>query len=330
MSSKTHHFRIGLFVLVGALLFIGALFAMGLKSYFGKRDVFETSVTGKVDNLSVGALVKLRGVTIGKVSFIDFVGAEYPEYKEQYVIIQFEVPKGSVWSGETGGIQETLNVEAEHGLRARVQGQGFLGANIVALEYVDTNLYPIEPIPWTPKHYYIPSAPSQFNRVITSLEKSLYHAENLDLTNLLAKANVLIDSFNQLARNVNHVDFNTLGTNVDTLLVELRETNHGLQRTLDGAQKTLADAQNAINGADIPAISRDTVALETKLTSTAMELRHTIASVDTGELNSSLANVRAATDELIALLHTLEQRPSSVLFSKPPEPVSELEKPPKK
>ena len=88
MSAKTHHFRIGLFVLAGGLLLIGALFALGLKSYFGKRHLFETYVTGKVENLSVGALVTLRGVTIGKVSSIEFIGAEYPEYQEQYVLIQ--------------------------------------------------------------------------------------------------------------------------------------------------------------------------------------------------------------------------------------------------
>src|SRR4030095_6822240 len=97
MSVKLHHLRIGLFVLAGALLLIGALFAVGLQAYFGKRDLFETYVTGKVENLSVGALVKLRGLTIGKVSSIEFIGKEYPEYKEQYVLIRFEVPKGTAW-----------------------------------------------------------------------------------------------------------------------------------------------------------------------------------------------------------------------------------------
>src|SRR5260221_8183150 len=120
MSAKMHNFRIGLFVLTGAALFIGALFAMGLKAYFGGRDVFETFVTGKVENLSVGALVKLRGVTIGKVSSIEFIGKEYPEYKEQYVLIQFEVPKGTVWRAETVDIQQTLDREVARGLRARV------------------------------------------------------------------------------------------------------------------------------------------------------------------------------------------------------------------
>ena len=78
MSVKTHHFRIGLFVLAGGLLLIGALFALGLKSYFGKRHLFETYVMGKVENLSVGALVTLRGVTIGKVSSIEFIGDNMP------------------------------------------------------------------------------------------------------------------------------------------------------------------------------------------------------------------------------------------------------------
>jgi len=323
MSVKTHHFRIGLFVLTGALLLIGALFAVGLKAYFGKHDVFETYVTGKVENLAVGALVKLRGVTIGKVSAIAFIGTQYAEYKEQYVVIQFEVPKGTVWSSATANIQQTLDIEVAQGLRARVQAQGFVGASILVLEYVDPKLYPVEAVPWTPKHYYIPSAPNQLNQLLASLEKSLGRVGDLDFAGLLDRAKSLIDAANRLAENVNQIDFGHLGTNAASLLVEFRETARVLQRTID-------DAQKAINGADLPAVSRNTVELEAKLSSAAVELRRVLAGVDTGELNSSLANVRAATEELILLLHHVEQRPSSVLFSKPPKPLSELEKPPKK
>jgi len=323
MSVKTHHFRIGLFVLTGALLLVVALLAMGLKTYLGKSDVFETVVTGKVENLSVGALVTLRGVTIGKVSSIEFIGTEYPDYKQQFVLIQFRVPSGTVWSAETDQIQQLLDTEAAHGLRTRVQGQGVLGASILALEYVDPKLYPVEPIPWTPRHYYIPSAPSQLNRLISSMEVNLSRLEDVDLSEVLNRAKTLIDTANRLAENVNQIDFKQIGTNAGSLIAELRETNHGLQQTL-------ADAQTAINGADLPAISRDTAALEAKLSDAAVELRHVLANVDTGELNDSLANVRAATDELVVLLHDLQQRPSSVLFSKPPKPLPELEKPSRK
>ena len=323
MSTKTHNFRIGLFVLTGAALLIAALFAIGLKAYFGRRYVFETYVTGKVENLSVGALVKLRGVTIGKVSSIDFVGKVYPNYKEQYVLIEFEIPEGTVWSTTTNDLQQLIDIEVAHGLRARVQGQGFLGANFIALEYVDPEVYPVEPIPLVPKHYYIPSAPSQLNRVLASLEKTLRNTQNLDFADLLDRANKLIDAANRLAGNVNQIDFQQLGTNAVSLIVEFRQTTRGLQ-------ETLADAQKAINGADLPGVSHDTSALVAKLSSAAMELRRVLASLDTGELNSSLANVRMATDDLIVLIHNLQQRPSSVLFSRSPNPLSEVEKPPKK
>lgn len=322
MSVKAHNFRIGVFVLAGVALFVAALFAVGLKAYFGKSDRFETYVTGKVENLSVGALVKLRGVTIGKVSSIEFAGTEYPDFNEQYVIIQFEIPRGTVWGAETKDIQKRLDLEAARGLRARVEAQGFVGANILALEYVDPEVYPLEQIPWTPKHYYIPSAPSQFNRVMASLEKSLRHAENLDFAGLEQRADKLLEAANRLAGNVNQIDFKELGTNAVSLIVDFRETTHGLQRTL-------ADAQSAINGADLPGVSRDTTALLAKLSSAATELRHLLSSVDTGELNGSLANVRAASDELIVLIRELQQRPSSVLFSRSPRPLTELQKPPK-
>jgi hypothetical protein len=330
MSTRTHNFRIGLFVVLGACLFVGALFAMGLKGFFGKKDIYETYVSGKVENLSVGALVKLRGVTIGKVSSIDFVGTEYPEYREQSVAVCFEVPKNFRWAEETNDIQGMLDAEAVKGLRARVQGQGFLGANIIALEYVDPKLYPVERVPWKPKHYYIPSAPSQFNRVFSSLEKSLRHVEDLDLADVFERLQKLITVADRLVAHVNEVDFSKLGTNANLLIAEARETNRGLQRTLADAQGAIKDARGAINGADLPGIRRDTAELEAKLSDAVAELKRLLASVDTDELNGSLANVRKATDEVIDLLHKLDQQPSSVLFSKPPKPVKELEEPPKK
>jgi phospholipid/cholesterol/gamma-HCH transport system substrate-binding protein len=323
VSVKMHNFRIGLFVLTGAALFVAALFAVGLKAYFGKYDIFETYVPGKVENLSVGALVKLRGVTIGKVSAIEFIGTEYPRYDQQSVLIQFEVPRGTVWSAETNHVQQLLDAEAAQGLRARVQAQGFIGASILALQYVDPKLYPVEPVPWTPKHYYIPSAPSQFNRVMASLEKSLHHAENLDFADLLDRANKLIDAANRLAGNANQIDFKQLGTNAVSLIADFRETARGLQRTL-------ADAQGAINGADLPGVSRDATALLAKLSSAVTVLRGLLAGVNMGDLNSSLANVRAATDELVGLIQELEQRPSSVLFSKSPDPVPQMNEPPRR
>ncbi|MGO8708256.1 MAG: MlaD family protein [Terracidiphilus sp.] len=327
---RTHYFRIGSFVLIGALLLIGGLLTLGLRSYLGPREIFETAATGKVEDLSVGALVKLRGVTIGKVSSIDFAGIEYPEVGDQYVIIRFAVPKGRIWRGDENDMQQMLDREAALGLRARVQSQGLIGSSMLVLEYLDPETHPIAPIPFKPKHYYVPSAPGQVSQLLASLEESLRHIENLDLAKTLDHANTMIDSATHVARNIDRIDFKGLGTNAVDLVVEVRESNRGLQRTLIKAQSAITDAQKAINGAEIPALSRNTVALEDRLCSAAIEFRHVLASLDTEDLNGSLANIRNATDELIVLLQRVEQRPSSVLFSKPPQPVSGMEKPPRK
>jgi ABC-type transporter Mla subunit MlaD len=336
VTHNTHYFRIGLFVLTGFLLLAGALLAVGILSYFGKSEIFETCLPGKVENLSVGAPVKLRGVTIGQVSTIEFAGTEYPGYKEESVLVHFEVPKDFRWSKETN-LQAMLDTEIGQGLRARVEAQGFIGASFLALEYVDPVLYPVDPIPWKPKHYYIPSAPSQFNRVLTSMEHTLRRIEDLDTADLLLRVQKLIDTANQLLANVNQINFNQLGTNASSLISDFRQTSQDLQHVLADAQGAirnaedlLKDARTAINGADLPTVSKDTAALEAKLSGAVADLRRVLSSVNVTELNDSLTNVRSATDELTVLLRNLREQPSSVLFSKPPKPTPLLETPPKK
>jgi hypothetical protein len=323
MSPRANHFKIGIFVLIGFGLLVGALLALGIGSIFERGDVFETYIDGGVENLSVGALVKLRGVTIGKVTAINFIGKEQPQYKGQSVVILFNVPRSAGVVTATDNIQQMLDVEVARGLRARVEGQGFLGPSLVLLEYVDPKLYPVVPVPWTPKHYYIPSAPSLFAHAFAALEKTLARTEDLDLSQLLERTQKLIESANRVVENINRIDFDRLGTNANAFVAELRETNRGLQRTL-------ADAQDAIKGADLPTVSRNAQALEARLSGAAVELRRALAGVDTAELNASLINIRSATEDLALLLHNLEQRPSSVLFSKPPKPASGVEEPPRK
>jgi ABC-type transporter Mla subunit MlaD len=323
MSEQANHFKIGIFVLAGFALFVCALFALGIGSFFAEGDVFETYIDGGVENLSEGALVKLRGVTIGKVTAIRFIGAEQPQYKGRSVVILFKVPRSAGVFARGEDVQKMLDAEVARGLRARVEPQGFLGPSLVLLEYVDPKLYPVKPVPWKPKHYYIPSAPTQFAHAFDALERTLLRTQDIDVSELFNRTKQLIEKASAVVDNINRIDFNSLGTNANALVAELRDTNRGLQRTL-------ADAQDAIKGADVPTLSREAQALEARLSSAAVELRRVLNSVDTGELNSSLANIRAATDELAVLLHTLEQRPSAVLFSKPPRPAGSAEEPPKR
>ncbi|MDB6065077.1 MAG: hypothetical protein JWR26_1285 [Pedosphaera sp.] len=323
MSRRPNDFKIGLFVLIGLGLLVAGLFAFGARSYFVERRVFETYVPGAVQGLSVGSAVKLRGVPIGKVTYIGFIWNEYPEYGTEYVLIRFEVPKDTSLLPPTADMQAVLNREIARGMRARVEGQGITGTSILALEYLDPESNPPLQVPWKPKHFYIPSAPSQFTELLSSVEKTLKKLEKLDLNLTLMQAGKVLVSADHLLTNVDQIDFNKLGKSANALVAELRDSNKRLQ-------STLAEAQAAIKGTDLPAVGSKTQALEARLDNVAVELQQVLANLDSGNLNETLANAREATEQLKILLGGLKQQPSSILFSKPPPPARSVETPSRK
>ena len=79
MSAKTNYFKIGLFVLIGGVVFVLALIAFGLRGYFEENTLYETYIDTDVEGLSIGSPVNFRGVNVGKVTWIGFPWARYPK-----------------------------------------------------------------------------------------------------------------------------------------------------------------------------------------------------------------------------------------------------------
>jgi hypothetical protein len=323
MSARPNNFKIGLFVLIGLGILIAGLFAFGARSYFQKQRFFETYVPGAVHGLSVGSPVTLRGVTIGKVTYVGFIWNEYPEIRDRYVLIEWEVPEVTSLLPVTTNIQAVLDVEIAHGLRARVQSQGITPASDLALDYWDMEQNPPLKFPWTPKHYYVPSAPGQFTEILASIERITKSLEKVDFPDAVARLDKVLGSADQFITNADRVDFDRLGTNANALVAELRDTNLRLQATL-------AEAQGAVKGIDLPAMGRNTQALEARLSEVAGELQRVLGSLDSNDLSETLANARTATKQLNALLSELKQQPSSLLFSEPPPPAQSVITPPRK
>src|SRR5262245_263258 len=91
MSTKTNNLKIGVFVLIGLVLLLGSLFALGVRSQLEPKSDFETYVTEDVEGLSVGSPVKLRGVPVGQVTRINFTWNDYPDGGKGYVVVEFEI-----------------------------------------------------------------------------------------------------------------------------------------------------------------------------------------------------------------------------------------------
>jgi phospholipid/cholesterol/gamma-HCH transport system substrate-binding protein len=77
MSNGAHHFKLGLFVVIAGILLFASLVTLGAGSFLEKKTLVETFFDEAVSGLDVGAPIKYRGVTIGRVNSIGFARAKY-------------------------------------------------------------------------------------------------------------------------------------------------------------------------------------------------------------------------------------------------------------
>ena len=82
MSERANAFRLGLFVIVSTALLVGGLTFLGAWSFTRNTVRIETYFEDSIEGLEVGAPVKHRGVTVGRVSQIGFVYQRYDTGRE--------------------------------------------------------------------------------------------------------------------------------------------------------------------------------------------------------------------------------------------------------
>jgi phospholipid/cholesterol/gamma-HCH transport system substrate-binding protein len=255
MSTPTNNFKLGLFTLCGLVILIVGILAFGARNYFEPTSMYETYIEGDVAGLAVGSAVELRGVRVGKVTHINFSWSEYQETQPDYVVVEFEIRDDVTPLPPGKARSEMLQTAISHGLRARLKSQGITGTSFLSLENVNPDENPPAQVPWTPKHIYIPAAPSQFGELLTSLEKSLHNVEHLDFSNINQLVQGDLKSAGQVLDKVNQVNFGGLGTNANSLLTESRATVVQLQPALanidfNALNQTLANAQRTIRDMD--------------------------------------------------------------------------------
>lgn len=318
MSRPTNNFKLGIFTLVGLAFLVVALFAFGLRSYLQPTSAYETYIPGDVTGLSVGSPVELRGVTVGKVTGIDFSWIEYELSYPSYIVVHFQMRDNITPRTANVSTNSLLEDAIQRGLRARVKSKGITGTCVLSIEYVDPVENPPAQVPWTPKSTYIPSAPSEFGELISSVQKVLHNVQNLDFTTLNKLLDGDLKSAGNLLDKAGEIDFGALGTNANVLLVDLRGSNAKLKTLLQ-------DADDTVNKAQLQKVSADLDTLINQLQDTVTRLEPGLANIDFDALSQTLRSLHRTIDNLNATLSDLKQYPSGFLFGTPPPPVKNVE-----
>ncbi len=304
MNQEAKYFRIGLFVLVGIFILAASLILFGGGKIFQPKLNFETYVKGSVQGIDVGSPVKFRGVSIGKVSDVTFVFNEYPNEQESglynYVCLLMEVTKPVFPDMFSGDIHKQIDEAVEKGLRVRIEPQGITGMNYLEIDYVDPKLFPVLVVDWTPRNYYIPSAPGQ-------------------LTSIL-------DSVNKIMRDVGEFQLEEIGKQTVSLLQGLNkavaEANLGEVST--DTRKLIQELEKMVQQAKIEELSESTRKALNELTSAVSDLKIILANIEpatrlnSDDINAALANFRIISDNLRVLSGDAKKYPSRLFFGSPP------------
>ncbi|MBQ5794735.1 MAG: MCE family protein [Kiritimatiellae bacterium] len=213
---------------IGFAVFAGVLAIVGTLIYFGgigadDHILIETYCDKSVSGLSVGSPVNFRGVKVGEVKEISFVGAKYPEViGDLRIYVLMAVERRTLQVEDETKIAGILDDLVEKGLRVTVSASGITG-----LSHIECNIHASAPPPmeisWSPRYCYIPSTVSLL--------------ENFS------------DSATRVMSQLNRMDFKAAWSNVNSSISSLAAVSEGVARLIEGRRPDIDRIVENINEA---------------------------------------------------------------------------------
>lgn len=250
MANQANYAKVGFAVVAGTAVIVMMLAYLG--GALGKHDVIyaETYSDTPVSGLAVGSDVNLRGVKVGEVSEISFVGSEYDDAKGDdipkiYILMAFTTRKMRMSSDEDP--EDHLRELVKRGLHATVTASGITGISKIELNFpregaeIETRA-----ISWRPRHVSIPPAPSMLESFADAAAKVMNQLNRMDFAaawsnlasvaesaaNVAANADDLVENgksgIESIVRNMEEAT-----TRVRELATDLRENPSLLLRAND-------------------------------------------------------------------------------------------------
>lgn len=323
------YLRVGLLVVAGAALAIGAVVFLTADRIGPTGTTYETYLRESVQGLDVGAPVRYRGVQIGRVAEIALVSAVYPRMRSQpfgaafqLVMVRFAVDTARI--GDVPTVEEAVRL----GLRARIAAQGITGVYYIELDFVSPTRFPVTELPWEPLQIVIPSIPSTVAQVQSAAEQLLEQLQASDVAGLVASvAGLIADLRGQLGPDGSaSVALREAALLLGTLreaatAADLPGTTAALRGATTEAQRVLASPQlrsTLTNAAAAAAELRVAAARLPGAIDGGVRAARTGSADLQAELVPLLRDLRATVANLRDTTEALRRSPSQTLLGAPP------------
>ena len=236
MASDNHasYTRIGLTVVIGVAAIVGSLIYLGGMRGRDSEILVETYYDKPVAGLSVGSVVNFRGVKIGEVREISFVGNKYvvegQDSSRIYILIALDgrtLAAADVDEAEfVARIQRDVTAR---GLRVSVVSSGITGLSRMECDFYNPeNLDPVPPLTWTPRNAYIPAKISLFDNLAVAATKVMNQINRMDLNAAWSNINASVEAL-AAATDCARTMIQTRQGDVDRILDDVSETATSLK-----------------------------------------------------------------------------------------------------
>lgn len=286
MAKKTANFMLGLFVILGFFLGVSAIIWVGATSFFQTGQTYITYFDESVQGLQSDSNVKYRGVDVGRVEKIRVA----PDNKLIGVAIKVN-------------LRDNLAANTV----AQLKAAGITGIMFIELDRRKPDEPDLSPKLNFPSEYpVIPTRPSELQRILSKIDVVMAKMEQIDtqgISDQLKFTGKAVEDFFQ-------------GKEMQKILVKLGAAAANLDDLTRRMDKIIAGGTVE----DVLTESRETLKVMRTLLAGVKEELHAMKLPEIGrETETTIANLRRASEELDKFLERIADRPPDLLFGKPPK-----------
>ena len=308
------------FILICMLFIVFGLFDF-VNTKIPVYSQFQESVQG----LESGALVKYRGVPIGKVTDITL------STSNNLIRVDMEINLSKMHTDPAEGQKAVAITEPEFysfmkreiagGLRARLELNGISGFKYIELDYQENSQAPKNAFAKNgfgkDGVFFIPSEPSMMSGLRSGITETIAKIASIDYKQISEKLDTTLNSATELLSNPN---LKKMLENSEKLTSELSRTIHALNSAFTPKRfEELSDRTTAVLEQIKELSARlDKVVAESKIPETSSSFRNAAHSLRDSEraFNNTMAKFNDTLDALTELIQMLDANPSALLSGK--------------
>lgn len=341
---EANKFRLGIFVLAALFLFVVSLFLLGVSEWFEPKIDLVTMFDESVQGLDVGSPVKLRGVTVGKVSRITIRPFDNAIRVDMVAMPSAIDPDANRGRADADFFRQYFKEEIVKGLRCRLELTSITGMKYVGLDYFHTSSATPQPSNLPEDVIYIPSTTSMLKGLTDAITKSLKEISSINFKEISEKLENSLDTINSYLKDPGIGEIidklQTIATNLEKVSGVISEsvTKDRIEDILVNAKSTIvsvksvaANLEETLTKEQLSEIVTETKQVLDSINGLAADVKTEIEkaridrlSIEASEALRAIVKARGelsvTLDSLNSLLNTIDDDPSSLIRGKQAEP----------